>query len=1112
MDFNKWNKIMGWLVFAIAFIVYALTVEPTTSFWDAGEYIATSSKLEVGHPPGAPLYQMLGAFISIFALEASQIALMVNMLSVTSSAFTILFMFWSLTLLLKRHILRDAVSPVMILGSAAVGCLTFMFTDSFWFNAVEAEVYAAAAMLMSLMFYLGLLWERDMHKPRGNRWLVLISFIVGLSFGVHFMGILTIPAIGLLWYFKHYRKVTALNFTVALASVIAVLLFVFKLLLPYTLSIFGYLEIFFVNEFGMPFDSGTIIAFVLIVALFVGLISLSRKRNFPLMNTITLCVMFVLIGFSSWVMLPIRSNAGTPINENSPKDARALLAYYNREQYPSVGLFYGESFTDRYAGLDPDNPFVDANPVYERDYDTGKYVIVNEYKNAEQNTHDDHKGWLPRMHDGTRADNYVDFMGGLNYESKPEYASYSELTMALAEIERNYDNGNMRTSDYINELLQFRDYIDFQKPTFWQNMHFMFDYQINYMYMRYFMWNFAGKQNDEQGKKDMLKGNWISGIDFIDRMNVGSQDNLPEDMKNNPGRNTYFLLPLILGLLGAIFHASKDWRSFFVTLVLFLFTGLAIIFYLNQAMFQVRERDYAYVGSFLVFSMWIGMGVYSLYDMLKDSLKPKIAGPVVLSICLLASPVLMGFQNWDDHDRSGKYTALASAKKYLDSCLPNAIIFTIGDNDTFPLWYAQEVEGYRTDVRVVCTSLLATAWYMDDMKKQAYESEPVPSTLSHDKYTYGTRDIIYRVDKDLLKRRLESAGRSMQLPDTMRIDQWMDWIASDNKITQEIMSNDQWLNTFPSKYVTIPVNKENALASGIVTPEDADKMVDEITIEINSSAIYKNEMFMMDIIAANDWKRPIYFSGGAFGDADYAWMKKYTQLDGMAYRLTPIPEGGNVDDPFAMGRIDPDYMYNVVKGWDWGNSGDPDMYHDVETRRNSISNRNNLTRLAEALIADGQIEKAEEILDLGMEKMPIDIYGHYSMLEDFVTAYYDAGADEKASRVFKQTAEKFEDRLDYFASLDFEDKRYISQDIYFDVERYRSLIRATDYYDDGDLIAPYIKRFNEYIARFSFIYSQEDTYQGSMNFDEELKSLMDVEVDNTETDTLVEQLLKDSLD
>ncbi|SCY39155.1 Uncharacterized membrane protein YfcA [Nonlabens sp. Hel1_33_55] len=1110
LSYNQLNKILGWTVFVIALIIYWLTLEPTVSFWDAGEYITTSAKLEVGHPPGAPLYQMMVATAAIFATDVSNIAYMVNWMAGFSSALTILFMFWSITLLLKRHILKDKFDSTLVLGSAFVGAIAFAVSDSFWFNAVEAEVYAPAALIMSSMFYLGLLWERDMMQPRGNRWLILMSFIIGLSFGVHFLGILTIPAIGMMWFFRHYRKVTPVNFTIALATVIAVLLFVFKLLLPTTLSIFGYLEVFFVNDIGLPFNSGTIIAFLLIVGAFVGLLSLSRKRNKPLLNTITICVMFVLIGFSSWTMLPIRANAGTPINENNPNDARALLAYYNREQYPAPALFFGEAFTDMYAGLDPEDPYIDEKPKYERDYEQGKYVIVNQFENALQNTHDDHKGFFPRMTDASRASNYVEFMGGLEYEIKPGYQGNQELISVLDDYERQFDRGRISADEYIQTIASLSEAVDIKKPTFAQNLNYLFNYQISYMYLRYFMWNFTGRQNDIQGMGDRFNGNWLSGIDFIDEAHIGSQDELSEDMLTNKGRNLYYFFPLILGILGAVFHAKKDWKSFVVTLMLFLFTGLAIIVYLNQSMYQVRERDYAYVGSFLVFAMWIGMGVYAIYEGLQEYTKSKVVKFATIAVCFVAVPLLMGFQNWDDHDRSEKYTALASAKKYLDSCLPNALIFTIGDNDTFPLWYAQEVEGYRTDVRIVCTSLLSTDWYMDDMKKKAYESEPVPSTLTHDKYVYGTRDALWYTEKDRIQERLRQAQQNPNyvFPDTMDLKDWMEWVASDSKITQELMRNDHYEHTFPTKYIRIPVNKEAVLRNGVVAAKDANKIVDEIIINISSNLVYKNRMFMLDIINANNWERPVYFSGGAFGDEDYIWMKDYLQLDGTAYLLTPIKTPPSDDrDPFDMGRINPDRAYSIIKGWDWGNSGSSDIYHDVETRRNSVGYRSNITRTAEALIADNQLDKAEEILDLGMEKMPLKYFEHYSMIEPFVSGYYEIGATDKAQNLLNDVVLKYQDELDYYKAMPLEEQNQISREIITAIERYRGLVRSAVDNDDDEMIAKHLDAFNSYVASFPRVYNEDEQLRlPGETGDDELIKLLESEIDNADAERTIEPI------
>ncbi len=565
-NFGKWNKILGWLVFVISLTTYWLTVEPTASFWDAGEYIATAANLEVGHPPGAPLYQMMGAFFATFAPEAGQIALLVNMMSGLASAFTILFMFWSIVLLLQKVTgpvvtLSDS-KKLAILGSAFVGSLAFTFTDSFWFNAVEAEVYAMAACIMSVLFYLGLLWERDMFAPRGNRWVILISFVVGLSFGVHFMGLLTIPAIGFLYYFKNYKKITVKNFIVANLAVVAVLMFIFKLLLPYTLTFFATAEVFFTNSIGLPFNSGTIIALLVIVATFYFGIRYTLKKKYYQLNTLLLSILFILIGFSSWTMLPIRANANTVINENSPDNARELLAYYNREQYGETHLFFGPQFTEMYSGLDPENPYLDDAPNYEKDRELGKYVIVNDYKNARQNLDDSHKTVLPRMWSTQHAANYMQFTGPLEFTVKQEYQGEEQLLAAIAEFRKNVALGRVDNEGYHTFLNQFSEYLNVEKPSFGANLSYLFEYQFGYMYWRYFMWNFTGRQNDVQGQYSDTNGNWLSGINFIDEMRLGSQDNLPSDMKNNKARNTYYFLPFILGLSVYSFILKETRKGF----------------------------------------------------------------------------------------------------------------------------------------------------------------------------------------------------------------------------------------------------------------------------------------------------------------------------------------------------------------------------------------------------------------------------------------------------------------------------------------------------------------------------------------------------------------------
>ncbi|MBU2950489.1 DUF2723 domain-containing protein [Tamlana agarivorans] len=1074
-DYKKWNTILGWFSFLIALTTYSLTVEPTVSFWDAGEYILTSAKLEVGHPPGAPLFQMLGAFFSMFALEPSQIGFMMNMMSAVASAFTILFMFWTITLLLKKmvsnHETPSKSKAIAILGSGLVGSLAFTFTDSFWFNAVETEVYAMATLIMSVLFWLGLRWEQDMDKPRGNRWLILIAFIIGLSFGVHFMGLLTIPAIGLIYYFKNYKTVTLKNFIIANIAAVGILLFVFKLLAPNILKIFSVFEIFFVNTVGMPFNSGSIIAGISLVALIYYALKYTRKKEYVHLNTGILCITFVIIGFATWIMLPIRANANVVVNENNPNSARELLAYYNLEQYPETHLFYGPQFTDQYAYLDDNNPYIDDKPNYEKDEEAGKYVIVNDYKNARQNYNSKHASILPRMWSTEHAENYMMFSGFLEFKLKPEYQMKNELRGAVANFRNDVAQGNVDYKDYHNFLKQFKDYIDIEKPSLFSNITYLLEYQLGYMYWRYFMWNFTGRQDDIQGRYDN-HGNWLSGINFIDEWHLGlPQENLPSDVENNKARNTYYFLPLILGLLGFFFLFNRDKKIFWIMLVFFLFTGIAIQVYTNVRPFEPRERDYSVVGSFYVFALWIGFGVYSIYEFTKNYIPKSMAAPIISALCLILVPINLAANNWDDHDRSGKYTANSMAKMYLDSCAENAILFTIGDNDTFALWYAQEIEGYRTDVRVVNTSLFQTDWYIDQMKRKAYESDPIPSQLTHDLYRYGTND--YIIIQPVIK-------------DTITVKTFLGFISDDNPKTKykhvlenqgvdlsQVRSQDANASYMPTPHLRIPVDKENVLKSGVVKAKDADKIVPHIDITVSGGALYKNRLLMLDIVANNEWKRPIYFTGGSFGDDDYLWMKDYLQLDGLCYKLTPIRTPIDKSNPFDMGRVDSDLMYEKVKNWYWGNSGSPDIYHDVETRKNSITYRGNLARLGEQLINEGKLDKAEEIADIAMKNMPVEYFGYYTLLEPYISLYYEVGNKEKARQLFKEVAAKYQENLSYYSGLKIDNQERLFEDIYTDIQRYKGLIDVLIEYDvkfaegEGEV-------FNNHLRAFNHFYGDEE--------------------------------------
>ena len=1055
-NFNKWNTVLGWFAFAVALLTYSLTVEPTLSFWDCGEYIATSANLEVGHPPGAPLFQMLGAFFAMFAASADKIALMVNFLSVFSSAFTVLFMFWSLTLLLRKIVGQTkeltTSQNLMILGSSLIAAFSFTFSDSFWYNAVEAEVYAMASLLIALLFWLGLRWEQEMETPRGNKWLLLISLVIGLSFGVHFMALLTFPAIGFLYFFKKYKTVTVKSFILANVVIVAILLFIFKLLLPFTLGFFGKTEIFMVNELGLPFNSGTIFAFLFIVAAFYFGLQYTKKKGHVFYNTLILSTLFILIGFSTWIMLPIRANANTPINENKPSDAAEVLAYYNREQYGEQKLFYGPQFSDTYSGLDSVTPYLDDKPNYERDYTTNTYVITNNFKNAKQNTDDAHKAFLPRMWSNEHNVNYMTFGKPLEFQINPEYSNEDELIQIVTEFRKGFASGEIDLKGYDKFLTTYGEYLIIEKPSFASNMKFMFQYQFGYMYGRYLLWNFVGRQNDNQGKYDDMNGNWITGIAFIDELLVGSQKNLTSDMQNNKGRNIYFGLPFILALLGIFYHAKKDVKSFYVLLALFLFTGLALKIYLNERPFEPRERDYALVGSFYVFAMWIAFGIYAIFEWLINYIKPKVAIPLVLCVCFLASPVLLAKENWDDHDRSNKYTALAMAKAYLDSCEPNAILFTIGDNDTFPLWYMQEIEGYRTDIRIVCTSLFMTDWYIDQMKMKTHNSDPIPSSFNREQYKGSLRDyslFVERTEEPLL------------------LSEILQFVSLDDERAKISLDSGNKVNYFPTKKVIYPIDKNTIIKNKVVNSKYYDSIVPQIEFTITDKALYKNRLMMLDIVNENNWKRPIYFTGGSFGEDDYIWMKDYLQLDGMCFKLVPLKTPTDDPNPMRMGSIDADKMYSIVMKWDWGNSGNSAIYHDPETRKNSITYRTNLARLMETLLLEGKNDKAEKVIDLAMAKMPIAYFEYYSMVEPFAMGYYEVGKKDKARKVVAELIQKYQESLTYFSGFKLADQYYYASDIVSDIEQYRGLIELIRAADDREFYEKEKAKFNNFNKRFA---------------------------------------------
>ena len=1027
LNFKKWDLLLGWATFIIALITYSLTIEPTVSSWDVGEYIATAIKLEVGHPPGAPLFQMLGAFFAMFTSDVSEIAKMVNFMSALVSAFTILFMFWTISNLGKKLALKSGELSegkyIAILGSAIVGSLAYTFSDSFWFSAVEGEVYAMSSFLMALLFWMGLKWESEILEPRGNKWLVLISFVVGLSFGVHILSLLVIPSIVMVYFFKTYKNINVKTTAIATVISVIVLAFVFKFLFPFTLKFFSASELFFINSIGLPYNSGTIIAGLLLIGLFYFGLKWTRTNNKIGANTLILSVLFVMVGFSSWLMLPIRANANTTINENNPSSARELLAYYNREQYGDANVFYDTYYSNSYnREIDAKNPTRDDKPKYEKK--NGKYEIVNRYKGVLPNYSNKHKGFIPRMVDPTPA--------------------VIERYKAIAGIPQKSQ----------------------RRPTFGENLKFMIDYQFGYMYGRYFMWNFVGRQNDIQGNLDIHNGNWLSGIDAIDEARLGSQQKLPSYVLENKGRNTYYFLPLILGLIGMFFQIKWDQKNFFTLLLFFSFTGLAIIFYTNPKPFEPRERDYAVVGSFYIFAIWIGFGVLAIYESLKKYANKKAIAFAVSILSFIAVPALMASQNWDDHDRSDRYTAHLNAQAYLESTDPNAIMFTIGDNDTFPLWYLQEVEGVRTDVKLINTSLFATDWYIDQMKRATYKAPPIPSQLKHEQYKFGSLDVAYYFDE----------LRAIPKDSVIGIKDFMRWVQSSSKRTYYDLDDDGVPEKMlPSNDIRIPVNKENVLKSGIVKPKDADKIVDYIDIKIGRG-ITKNRILMLDILANNDWKQPIYFTGGSNSDEEYIGLKDYLQLDGLAFKLVPIRTPIGEQSLFDMGRIDPEKMSENIKKWDWRTINNGEIYLDEQSKRNAISMRNSLMRLSKAFATQGDTIKAVEILDLSLDKLPIKDFDHYSLSMDYPEMYYRLGEVEKARATAETLIKLFREKIIWFSTFSKEDFDMIFDE--FDLT-FRYLYRGIlEQVQDNDTDFAYFKKlqdeFNNTLDLFQHIMPEQE--------------------------------------
>lgn len=952
MTYSKVNNLLGWLSFLIATTTYILTLEPTASFWDCGEFIAAAYKMQIVHQPGAPLFLMLQNLFSNFAMGNPElIAYWMNIGSAVSSGLTILFLFWTITALARKVIApRDAeltqTQLIQIMGAGLVGALAYTFSDTFWFSAVESEVYAMASLCTAVVFWAILKWDYHADEPYSERWLILIAYVMGLSIGVHLLNLLTIPALALVVYFRKSTKPTNSGTIKALLLGCVILALILWGIIQYSIKAAAYIDLFFVNSLGLGFGSGIILFAVLVIGGLTYGIIYSIKQHKPMLNIMLLCVSFILIGYSSFAMVVVRANADPTLNNSDPDDTFSILGYLNREQYGDDPLFNG--------------PYFDSQPI---EYVEGSAI----YRKGE--------------------DNYI------KVGNKPKYK---------------YDRETFLPRIYSSEHAQvYRNWLNLgegEQPSFGDNLSFLFSYQIGHMYARYFMWNFAGRQNDQQGHGNFTDGNWISGISFIDQMRLGGQNALPDSQKNNPSRNTYFFLPLILGLLGAFWHFKYNQKDAGIVGLLFFFTGIAIVLYLNQNPMQPRERDYAFAGSFYAFAIWIGFGVLAISDFIKKKANPKNAAIAATVIGLLAAPVLMASQNWDDHNRSGKTTARDLAINYLESCAPNAILFTYGDNDTYPLWYAQEVENIRPDIRVVNLSLLSADWYLRQMKEKVNEADALPISMKNEQFVQGVRDIIRYTDYGI--------QGHIELQNILNI------LLSDNPQDKQPMQDGSRENFLPTKNFKLTVNSDDVIKNNVVPSTWQNQIADSLVWTYPRNYVSRTELAIMDILVHNNWERPIYFARTVPSD-NYLGLDNYLVSEGFTYRLMPLnPDTTQSPDQMAE-RINTEAMYtNTVDKFVWGNLKNA-KYLDPESYGMLNLIMNNFNTLANELVKEGQMDKAKKVMARSLEVVPDKIYAMRETIQkqSMAESLYMVGDIENANRIVTNTTDYIEDNLNYFFTI-----------------------------------------------------------------------------------------------
>lgn len=953
MNYKKINNLLGWAVGIIATLTYILTLEKTTSWWDTGEFIASAYKLQIVHQPGAPLFLMIQNLFSNLAMgDNTRIAYWMNVGSAVCSGLTITFLFWTITALAKKAYVSfsktEAISEgnlIKIMGAGVVGALAYTFSDTFWFSAVESEVYAMSSLCTAVVFWAILKWEEHADEPGSDRWLILIAYVMGLSIGVHLLNLLVIPAIALVVYFRRSSKITGAGIAKTLGIGILVLAIVLWGVIQYLIKFAAFTDLFFVNSLGLGFGTGATFFALLVAGLLIFGIWYSWKNVKPILNIALLSLAFVIFGYSSFTMILVRAKANPTLNNSDPDNVFTFLSYLNREQYGDEPLLKG-----RYFDAKPTDVFETGN-IYRKD--GNKYVVA---------------------------------------KKKFDY-TWSRSTL----FPRIYSD---KHESYYREFLNLGPQ---EQPTMADNLKFFFGYQIGQMYSRYFMWNFVGRQNDQQGQGSFTEGNWISGIKPIDNIRLGGQYALPTSEKENAGRNTYFFLPLILGILGALWQFKNQQRDASVVALLFFFTGLAIVLYLNQTPLQPRERDYAYAGSFYAFCIWVGMGVIWIADLLSKKVNAKNAAIGATAVSMLCGPVLLASQNWDDHDRSEKFLARDMAKNYLESCAPNAILFSYGDNDTYPLWYVQEVEGFRTDVRVVNLSLLSADWYMKQMMHKVNDADALPLNIDPEKIKDGVRDVIYFSD--------------MNIPGYVDVEDLLQIMLSDDQQYKVQLQSGDWANILPTKNMQLRVDKQAVVANKVVPKEWEDAIVDTMQWNYSSGIVSRADLSILAILANNNWKRPVYFTTTT-PEENFIGLDKYLVSEGFAMRLMPVAIASEGDVSGPISDVEGTYN-NIINKFTWGNIAnskylDPDSYRYISMYAGTI-----FGETAQNLLAMGKNNEAKKLVVNAYENMPKRPYlmSEVFSYSSLVDAMYKTGEAEKANEIVKRNLKFLRENMAYYMNI-----------------------------------------------------------------------------------------------